>query len=87
VLFRVGHPNVRVGLNSYSEAERVYAAASLGRLPTPNSEEPEASVRDGKEPKFSQLFLLQMSKDLARCSCVFGVHLKFHGPCREVEHL
>jgi hypothetical protein len=40
VLFRVGHSNVRVGLSSYSEAERVYVAASLGRLPTPNSEEP-----------------------------------------------
>ena len=40
MLFRVGHSNVRVGSSSYSEAKRVYAAASLGRLPTPNSEEP-----------------------------------------------
>ena len=40
MLFRVSHPNVRVGVNSYSEAERVYAAASLSRLPTADSEEP-----------------------------------------------
>jgi len=42
VLFRVGRSNVRVGLSGYSEAKRVYAAASLGRLHTPNKEkEPE----------------------------------------------
>jgi len=37
----VGHSSVRVGLSSYSEAaERVYAAALLVGLPTPNNEEP-----------------------------------------------
>jgi len=35
VLFRVGHPNVRVGVNSYSEAKRVYTPAWLGQLPKP----------------------------------------------------
>jgi hypothetical protein len=43
----VGHSSVRVGLSSYSEAGRVYAAASLGRLPIPNSEEPlEATLKE-----------------------------------------
>jgi len=27
VLFRAGYPNVRIGVNSYSESERVYPAA------------------------------------------------------------
>ena len=51
VLFRVGHSNVRVDLSSYSEAERVYAAASLGRLPTPNNEEPKITEDEISLPR------------------------------------